>query len=158
MKNFLMWVIAVTILVIWWSIAYYYWYSLPKIEREKLEYQKEQARKEEERLKQEKIEKEEQEVIKWQQYMSCINQAENTYNSNLEKYCNFSYSECKNNVDDYNRSFDGFPSLSHMKKTSYAECDKFIYKDWQCLLYDKYSEKREQEYKDALSKCSNILN
>ena len=65
-----MWVIALTTLIVWLSIAYYYWYSLPKLEREKIEYQIEQNRKEEkmeqEKLEQERIEKEklEQERIK----------------------------------------------------------------------------------------------
>ncbi len=147
--------ICVLIAFVWLPIAYYFWIEKPSIEREKFEYQKKLDQERERMEAQEKIDKRAAEAERESNYTDCITQAENEYNNNFVTYCWLWYSDCKNQVDDWNRSLDWYPTLSHMRKT-YAECDKFMYRDWQCTMYDKHKQEREQKYKDAISRCDKL--
>lgn len=147
----------ITLIVVWFiilflPIAYYYWYALPKLERDKFEYQVNKDREAEQKKIREKEEAEEKEMQKKIDYEECKQSAINIYDIELEWVCEASYNWCKESVDSYNALW-----LTYYPKRDYWECEKHKFKDWWCMVITNFNNSREQRYKTALAECDKIL-
>lgn len=154
MKRNYIFLIVWGFIILFLPIAYYYWYALPKLERDKFEYQMEKDRKAEEKKIKEQQEAERKEKEKKQEYEWCKLLAEIQHDSELKWVCEASYNACKELVDRYNRDLPNF-----MTRKTYNECDKYKYKEWKwCIVMTNLDSSREERYKTALKECDKILN
>lgn len=151
MKKNYIYLIVWCFAVLFLPIAYYYWYALPKLERDKFEYQIEKDRKAEEKKEQEQKEAERKETEKLNNYTNCKARAVMQYDLDLESVCEASYNFCKESV------VDSWNNLWLTPKKTYAECEQHKMKDWQCVVMSNLNNWREKRYKEALEECDKLL-
>ncbi len=145
-------IILIIWLIVFTPIAYYFFYALPKHNTSILEYQKEKDRIENERIENEKYEKE-------NSYSSCLEQAEEQKSLDRENYCNAWYKECTIIIDEYNKEYwNTYEYDWTSRRKSYAECEKFAYKNWWCMIKTEYWNKIDKSFEDAKETCLKIYN